>query len=50
MHQSSRSIARKTYGKTLAVDDLSLEVSEGEIFGMVNRMVQENDHHRVHGG
>ena len=26
---------RKTYGKTIAVDDLSLEVNEGEIFGMV---------------
>ena len=26
---------RKTYGKTVAVDDLSLEVREGEIFGMV---------------
>jgi ABC-2 type transport system ATP-binding protein len=25
----------KTYGKTVAVDDLSLEVREGEIFGMV---------------
>jgi len=26
---------RKIYGKTIAVDDLSLEVNEGEIFGMV---------------
>ncbi len=26
---------RKTYGSTVAVDDLSLEVNEGEIFGMV---------------
>jgi ABC-2 type transport system ATP-binding protein len=26
---------RKTYGKTVAVEDLSLEVKEGEIFGMV---------------
>ncbi len=26
---------RKTYGKTVAVEDLSLEVQEGEIFGMV---------------
>jgi ABC-2 type transport system ATP-binding protein len=26
---------RKTYGKTVAVDDLSLSVEEGEIFGMV---------------
>ena len=26
---------RKVYGKTIAVDDLSLEVNEGEIFGMV---------------
>lgn len=26
---------RKTYGKTIAVDDLSLSVEEGEIFGMV---------------
>jgi ABC-2 type transport system ATP-binding protein len=26
---------RKCYGKTVAVDDLSLEVNEGEIFGMV---------------
>jgi ABC-2 type transport system ATP-binding protein len=26
---------RKTYGATVAVDDLSLEVREGEIFGMV---------------
>jgi ABC-2 type transport system ATP-binding protein len=26
---------RKTYGKTIAVDDISFEVSEGEIFGMV---------------
>jgi ABC-2 type transport system ATP-binding protein len=26
---------RKTYGATVAVDDLSLEVQEGEIFGMV---------------
>jgi ABC-2 type transport system ATP-binding protein len=26
---------RKTYGKTIAVDDVSFEVHEGEIFGMV---------------
>jgi ABC-2 type transport system ATP-binding protein len=26
---------RKTYGKTVAVEDLSLDVQEGEIFGMV---------------
>jgi ABC-2 type transport system ATP-binding protein len=26
---------KKSYGKTMAVDDLSLEVEEGEIFGMV---------------
>jgi ABC-2 type transport system ATP-binding protein len=26
---------RKAYGQTIAVDDLSLEVNEGEIFGMV---------------
>lgn len=26
---------RKTYGKTVAVDNISLEVYEGEIFGMV---------------
>jgi ABC-2 type transport system ATP-binding protein len=26
---------RKTYGKTVAVEDLTLEVKEGEIFGMV---------------
>ena len=26
---------RKTYGATIAVDDVSFEVQEGEIFGMV---------------
>src|SRR4030067_1024438 len=26
---------RKTYGKTIAVDDISLEVAEGEIFGLL---------------
>jgi ABC-2 type transport system ATP-binding protein len=26
---------RKTYGKTIAVDDISFEIEEGEIFGMV---------------
>ena len=26
---------RKTYGKTIAVDDLSFEVYEGEIFGLI---------------
>jgi ABC-2 type transport system ATP-binding protein len=26
---------RKTYGRTVAVDDVSLEVSEGEIFGLI---------------
>ena len=26
---------RKTYGSTIAVDDISFEVQEGEIFGMV---------------
>jgi len=26
---------RKTYGKTIAVDDISFEVNDGEIFGMV---------------
>ena len=28
---------RKTYGSTVAVDDLSLEVNEDEIFGKVFR-------------
>src|SRR4030042_1342281 len=26
---------RKTYGKTIAVDDISFEVAEGEIFGLL---------------
>jgi ABC-2 type transport system ATP-binding protein len=26
---------RKTYGRTVAVDEVSLEVSEGEIFGLI---------------
>src|SRR5438552_6475962 len=26
---------RKAYGRTVAVDDVSLEVSEGEIFGLI---------------
>ena len=26
---------RKTYGKTVAVDDVSFEVEEGEIFGLI---------------
>ncbi len=26
---------RKTYGKTVAVDDISFEVAEGEIFGFL---------------
>src|SRR4030042_1221068 len=26
---------RKTYGKTVAVDDISFEVAEGEIFGLL---------------
>ena len=26
---------RKTYGKTVAVDDVSFEVSDGEIFGLI---------------
>ena len=26
---------RKTYGQTVAVDDISFEVSEGEIFGLL---------------
>jgi ABC-2 type transport system ATP-binding protein len=26
---------RKTYGTTIAVDEVSFEVQEGEIFGMV---------------
>jgi len=26
---------RKTYGRTVAVDDISFEVAEGEIFGLL---------------
>ena len=26
---------RKTYGSTIAVDDLSLEIEPGEIFGLI---------------
>ena len=29
------SAVRKTYGRTVAVDEVSLEVSEGEIFGLI---------------
>ena len=28
---------RKTYGRTVAVDDVSFDVAEGEIFGLLGR-------------
>jgi len=28
---------RKTYGTTVAVDDVSFDVAEGEIFGLIGR-------------
>jgi hypothetical protein len=38
---------RKTYGATVAVDEMDLDVAEGEILGILDLMDRQDDHRRV---
>ncbi len=39
---------RKTYGRVIAVEDVSFEIAEGEIFGLLGPNGRQDYHRRNH--